>query len=182
MGTTEGNEHFYIAILSEGHRIKLPEFTSKNNELNEFLVKDALEYQKLHLGITYLLVDKTNEGILSYITLSMGALKLPEKKAEFLFMGKRLQEYPKDFPNQFPALLVGKLATDETAEGKGCASILLKYAASIGLQERERVGCAFLVAHAKGKDEVVNWYKKRGFKTYILNTAGRETVPMYFEL
>jgi len=79
-------EPFYLTVLFEGHRTKLTDFKSKNNELNEFLVRDALEYQKLHLGITYLLIGKTNERILSYITLSMGALKLPEKKAEFLFI------------------------------------------------------------------------------------------------
>lgn len=111
------------------------------------------------------------------------ALSLQRLTKFFNFvMGKKLHDYPKDFPSQFPALLIGKLATDESAEGRGCASILLKYAASIALQEREKVGRAFLVAHAKGKDEVINWYKKRGFKTYIQDIAGRETVPMYFEL
>jgi hypothetical protein len=29
-----------------------------------------------------------------------------------VFVGKKLGEYPKDFPNQFPALLLGKLAPD----------------------------------------------------------------------
>jgi len=172
----------FVSILSDEHLPLLSLFESGNGELNHFLQKDALGYQQLHVGTTYLLFRKSDGKLLAYITLSMGALKLPEKKEGFTLGGKRLDEYPKDFPNQLPALLMGKLATDRTEEGRGAASILLKHAMAIALEHRQAMGCAFLVAHAYAKPEVLGWYEGKRFKRVIQNTAGRETVPLYFEL
>ena len=28
----------------------------------------------------------------------------------------------------------------------------------------------------------IDWYKKKGFKTFILNLERRDTIPMYFKL
>ena len=112
----------------------------------------------------------------------MGALKLPEKKEDFIFVGKRLGEYPKDFPMQMPALLIGKLATDKSEEGKGAASLLLGYAISIALEQRHAVGCAFLVAHVYAMPKIVSWYEKKYFKRVFQNIEGRETVPLFLEL
>ncbi|SRR3989339_234490 len=113
------------------------------------------------------------------MTLATGALKVPDK-LEFEFRGKKLREYPKDFPNQFPALLVGKLATDKNEEGNGGAGLLLDYAVKLALEIRGKVGCIYLVADSY--KESMNWYKKKGFRTYIKDTSQRTTIPMYLEL
>lgn len=153
-------------------------FESDRKELNEFLARDSLEYQKLNLGITYLLFNGRDK-LVSYVTLGMGALRIPDREI-FVFKGRRLADYPKDFPSQFPGLLVGKLATDRLEERKGGAGILLDFAVKVALEAREKIGCAYLLAHAYL--ESTAWYGKKGFKTYVENAAGRETIPMYFEL
>ncbi|VVC01953.1 Uncharacterised protein [uncultured archaeon] len=170
-----------IARLKLEHANLLGAFSSRDGELNEFLQKDALEYQKLHLGVTYLLLDRTCSRVISYITLSMGSLKVPDHK-EFVLRGRKLADYPKDFPMQFPALLIGRLATDRKEEGRGGAHILLDLAVEMALKTREDMGCGFLLAHAVADERVVGWYKKSGFKAFVDSVAGRETVPMYFEL
>ncbi len=174
-------EDVYVSPLKAEHAPLLPKFKSKNDGMNEFLQKDALEYQKLDLGATYLLLDKKGERIISYITMSMGALKIPERKEEFVFRGRRLGEYPKSFPQQFPSLLIGKLATDENEIGKGGAGILLELAAKTALDARKSMGCAFMVTHALAQEDVVGWYTHQGFKTHMSKISG-ETVPMYLEL
>ena len=118
-------EDVYITILKEQSQIY--EFNSSNEDLNEFLKKDAFGYQKLRLGVTYLMCNKTTDKVISYLTLAMGSLKIPYKE-EFKFRGKRLIDYTKNFSNQFPALLIGKFATEQKEEGKGCAGLLLDYA------------------------------------------------------
>lgn len=128
--------------------------------------------------MTYLLFNG-GDKLVSYITLGMGALRIPDKGV-FVFRGRRLADYPKDFPSQFPGLLIGKLATDKSEAGKGGASILLDFAVKVALEAREKIGCAYLLAHVY--PESTGWYEKRGFRTYVENAAGRETVPMYFEL
>ncbi len=177
-----GVEDAFISMLSDEHLHHLQSFSSGNFELNDFLQKDALGYQNLHLGITYLLFRKSDSKLLAYTTLSMGALKLPEKKEEFVFAGRKLGEYPKDFPNQLPALLIGKLATDKSEEGRGAASLLLDFATRIALEQRKAVGCAFLVAHVYAKPDVVGWYERKFFKRIVQKLEGRETIPLYSEL
>ena len=180
MKYTEGE--VYFSILKEVDKPVLSLFKSSDSDLNEFLDDDASEYQKLNLGITYLLLRKNDNKLLSYMTISMGALKLPEKKAEFLFRGRSLGEYSKSFPNQFPAILIGKLATDSDEEGKGCAARLIEIAVKTALEVRQRIGCSYLVAHAKNTQNVITWYETRGFRAYIFDLKGRDTIPMYLEL
>ncbi|HLD59991.1 MAG TPA: hypothetical protein VI912_03290 [Candidatus Bilamarchaeaceae archaeon] len=137
-----------------------------------------MEYQKLNLGMTYLLFNKNNEPI-SYVTLGMGALKIPNKE-QFEFRGKKLKEYPKEFPNNFPALLIGKLATNKSQENKGGAGILLDFSVKLALKVRKEMGCAYLIAHVYL--ESISWYEKKGFRTFISDTKKRDTIPMYLEL
>ncbi|MFH1095567.1 MAG: hypothetical protein V1728_05095 [Candidatus Micrarchaeota archaeon] len=179
---TNQNQDTFIQMLGDEHLARIAQFNSNNDELNDFLRKDALSYQKLHIGTTYLLLRKSDSKPLAYITLSMSALKLPEKKEEFTLAGRRLGEYPKDFPNQLPALLLGKLATDQSEEGKGAASQLLDFAVYLALAQRESIGCAFLVAHAYATPKVVGWYERKRFMRIVRDIEGRETVPLYLEL
>ena len=79
-------------------------------------------------------------------------------------------------------MLIGKLATEKDEEGKNAATILLKHAIRLALDQRAAIGCAFLIAHAYARPEVVAWYERKFFKRIVKDTAGRETVPMYFEL
>lgn len=170
-----------IGPLKEEHSVLLPGFECRDDDLNEFLRKDALEYQKLHLGVTYLLMDQSKQRIISYMTLSMGSLKIHDEK-EFVLRGRRLADYPKDFPMQFPALLLGRLATNHNEEGRGGAHFLLDFAVRMALDEREKMGCGFLLAHAVSDEKVVKWYANAGFKTFVEGLEGRRTIPMYFEL
>ncbi len=169
-----------IGLRAE-HAPLLGHFDSRDVDLNDFLKKDAFEFRNLHLGVTYLLLDRARRKIISYITLSMGSLKIPDQK-EFVLHGRKLADYPKDFPMQFPALLIGRVATTQDEEGRGGAHFLVEFAVSMALELRERLGCGFLLAHAISDARVVDWYKQIGFKTFVDDIAGRETVPMYLEM
>ncbi len=171
----------FISILKDEHQPIFASFHSRDDDLNDFLKKDALEYQKLHLGVTYLLLSRKTKLILSYITLSMGSLKVPDQ-TDFVLRGRRLADYPKDFPMQFPALLVGRLATDQEEEGRGGAHFLVDFALNMALEARQKMGCGFLLAHAVADEHVVGWYKRAGFKTFAGSITGHETVPMYLEM
>ncbi|MFA5077786.1 MAG: hypothetical protein WC488_05165 [Candidatus Micrarchaeia archaeon] len=167
--------------MKEEHAASIANFSCDDEELNEYLKKDALAYQKLHLGVTYILFTKAANKPISYMTLAMGSLKIPDK-CEFTLRGKKLGDYAKMFPQQFPALLIGKLATDRNEEGKGAASLLLDYAAKIAIAARQQFGCSHLIAHAKATQKIVDWYKRRGLVTYVEDLTKRDSIPMYFEL
>ncbi|MFH0927002.1 MAG: hypothetical protein V1822_00290 [Candidatus Micrarchaeota archaeon] len=150
--------------------------------MNDFLLKDSLGYQNLHFGTTYLLFSKPTGVLLAYITLSMGAVRLGGDWQDFVSGGRRLSEYPKNFPNQFPALLIGRLATNKGEEGKGAASLLVEYALKIALEERGKIGCVCIAAHAYKEKKVTDWYLRKSFKFCSSAKKGSENVPMYLEL
>jgi GNAT superfamily N-acetyltransferase len=112
----------------------------------------------------------------------MSSLKLPENTSGIKLRGKELGDYPKEFPNQFPVLLIARLAADERSQGRGAASFLLEFAVQIALSERDKIGCAYLLTHAYAKPGVIDWYADRGFRSWIKAPHRGETVPMYLEI
>ncbi len=171
----------YTSILRPEHAPLLHSFESNSPELNDYLKTDALGYQNLHLGVTYLLFSKAGGHVISYLTVANGSLRISDSK-EFVLRGRRLGDYPKDFPRQFPALLICKLATDKKEEGCGGAGLLLEYAVSIAMKNRQTAGCSHLIAHAKASAGVIDWYEHKGFRTDYSDFVGMETVPLYLEL
>ncbi len=173
------NENTYRSVLCVEYSGIIANFESKGADQNEFLINDALEYAKLNLGITHLLFEKGTDKLLSFITLGMGTLKIPDE-IDWELKGKRLKEYPKVFPNQFPALKIGQLATQKEEENRGVASLLISFAIRLALAYQKEVGCKYIVLDADPRQ--VKVYEKRGFKTWIRDFGGRETIPMYLEL
>ena len=169
----------YVSKLEEKHKSILVQFTSSEEDQNNFLHNDALEYTKLNLGVTYLLFRQADDKLIAFTTLGTGAIRIPDK-LEWELHGKKLKDYPKMFPNQFPALKIGQIATITEEEGKGAGTLLLHFASKLATELKSRVGCTYLVLDARSKR--IDWYKKRGFKTWITNISGMETVPMYTEI
>jgi len=112
----------------------------------------------------------------------MGTVRMGDGREDFHAGGRRLSEYPKNFPNQFPALLIGRLATDKSEEGRGAAGLLVEYALKLALEERGKIGCVCLAAHAYNEEKVIEWYLKKRFRLCPDTRKGLDTVPMYFEL
>ena len=73
------NENTYRSVLCVEYSGIIANFESKGADQNEFLINDALEYAKLNLGITHLLFEKGTDKLLSFITLGMGTLKIPDE-------------------------------------------------------------------------------------------------------
>ena len=57
----------YISILKKENAALITNFCCDDEELNEYLKQDALEYQRLHLGVTYVLFTKAANKPISYI-------------------------------------------------------------------------------------------------------------------
>ncbi len=167
-----------MEILDEKHRGIITKFKSIDDELNEFLNTDAFHYMGLKLGITYLLIDKATGELISYSALSTGAVRIDD---EVVFQGLKRKDYPKDLPNQFPALLIGRLATDKTKEGNGGGSLLLKHAIKNALDLTLKLGCTHLAVHSNRRPETVKWYSSRGFICADPNSK-KETLTFFFEL
>ncbi len=120
--------------------------------LNEFIHKEALKYQQEGMGVTYLFYRGTK--IVGYITIAMSAIKTKETDLQ-------VEGYEKV---TYPAILLGRLAVDNTERGKGIGKYLIKYCVDFAfLKAKKEIGCRFVVLVTKGERRI-KFYEKNHFE------------------
>jgi len=151
-------------------------FDCEDDDLNEFIIKDALITQKIHLARIYLLLYK-EEQVLGFFSLSNDSIKLkPDEKygTPKLENKKRLREVP--------SVKIGRLAVDKKFKGNGLGEKLLKIAIAFARKGHKLFGCRFITMDSY--HSAVGFYEKYGFvknehKTY---TKKDDYVSMRFDL
>src|SRR5262249_41034818 len=121
--------------------------------LDAFLHNFVSQYEKRRLGKTYVAVARGDKRIVGYYTLASGAIAfahLPAKAA------KKLPRHP------VPVALLARLASDESAKGKGLGKMLLVDALTRCLALSEQLGIHAVEVDAID-DEARAFYEKFGF-------------------
>lgn len=133
-------------------------FDCGREELNGFFARYAYANDRRGIGRTFVLRAGEGEGlppVVGFYTLSMAVLegeKLPRKLRE------RLPRYP------LPVALVGRLAVDVRAKGRGFGDALLADALARAAGVAESIGCFGVIVDAKDEG-VVAFYQRAGFAT-----------------
>ena len=139
---------YKIELLSEQH--DTDRFDSGAESKDQFLRKFALQNSKGGLGRTYVAVQPDSNRVFGYYTISSSYVK-------FQSLPKRhLPRYP------IPSILIGKLAIDRSAQGKGLGTALLFDALKRSARVADEIG-VFLV-EVKALDETAKrFYLKNEF-------------------
>jgi len=137
-------------VLSASNLRRCQGFCCGNDEwdtdLNDFLQNDALPQGEQRLNTTY--VFSVQGKPVAYVALAAGQAK----KAD---TGK--SDYP-----WAPALLIGKLAVDETCQGQRVGAQILGWIRN--LARNLPIGCRFLVIHVDlSNSEALRFYEREGF-------------------
>lgn len=155
-------EWFEIQKLSIEH--DLTQFNCGNSkedqELNSFLKEDALQQQNEGDNVTYVAVLKNTKKVIGYVTTLTDRLLVSAKEKKDM---KITAEY-----YNFPAIKIGRLATDKNYTGKGIATTFLEGIKGLALKTAETTGCRFLIVDSYKKS--IEIYLKNGFiKNQIQN-------------
>jgi len=149
-------------------------FRSGNIELDRFFQRYAGQNQfRHHIGTTYVAVDE--ETILGFATVAPSEIAgddVPETSR------KRLPRYP------LPVLRLARLATQESARGRGIGAALLRAVFTLAHKTAGDLGCVGVVVDAK--PDALAFYEKLGFLP-LESSAGQlgdrpEPLPMFLEL
>ncbi len=164
----------YIDILTDEPNSLLKTFKSKDTYLNQFLVRRAKHHQEELLATTYLLFyenDDIEDELVGYYTLSCSSVTATEYVKSNFHRNKQYEDYP--------AILIGRLAISKKYENKGFGSFLLD---SIKRKAIDNQGFAgrFLILDAK--KEAVDFYKKNHFDFWTKEDQNEDTRLMYFDL
>jgi GNAT superfamily N-acetyltransferase len=121
--------------------------------LDAFLLTLASQYEKRKLGRTYVAVRPEENRVLGYYTLASGSLpfeNLPKK------LTKKLPKHP------VPVVLLGRLAVDQSMQGKGLGRALLVNALKRVLDLSRSLGI-FAVAVEAIDEQAKAFHEKFGF-------------------
>jgi GNAT superfamily N-acetyltransferase len=124
------------------------------DSLNVFLKRYALQNFKRNLGVTIVAVGENSlSKILGYHTVSMAQVSFKEIPEE---LSGGIPRYP------IPAMRIGRLAVDSSAQGMGLGGELLRDALFRALDLSKEVGtCVVLVDAIDGQAK--RFYEKYGF-------------------
>lgn len=152
------SDNYRLVNLTSGYRIHDFECSIKEYEL--FIKNDALEYQELNISRTYLLINKENADIVSYMSLVSDSIRLSDNE--------RGRTFPETILfKSFPAIKIGKLAVSKAycEIFRGIGSLMIELARGIAEEINESVACKFITVDAdvENDPELTEFYTKNSF-------------------
>lgn len=136
-------------LLTTAHRVH--EFCCGEQVLDLWLRQRALRNQVSGASRTYVVCD--DRRVLGYYALATGGLMASEATG-----GIR-----RNMPNPIPAMVLGRLAVDTSAQGRGLGADLLRDAVLRTLRVAEEVGVRVLLVHALNENAAA-FYQRYGFE------------------
>lgn len=161
MGFEQKMQAMRIVRLDDEYHFK--HFDCGDNDLNEFLLKDAKDYQRRLLAVTYLIENEVNESTKSV-------------------WRKIKRNFPRSkHRRDYPAVKIGRLAVNKSYQGLQIGTIVMNYLKNL-FKSRSRTGCAYLTVDALSK--AVGFYEKNGFDYLCDKVSGQDypTRLMYFDI
>lgn len=128
------------------------EFDSGEESLDRYLAHRALANHLADLGRCYVCIDADTNRVIGYYTLSAVAVEHAD------LAGK----VRRNAPNPVPAVLMGRLAIDTTAQGSGLGRHLVRDAILSTLAAADSIGVRMLLVHAL-HDRAAAFYESLGF-------------------
>ena len=133
-------------------------FVSGNDSLDNYIRKQASQELKKKVSTVFVLIDSPNVDIIAYYTLSSYMVDVANLNEDF---AKTVPRYP-----LLPATLLGRLAVDQTYQGKGMGELVLIDALKRVLDATSQVASLAVVVEAIDEN-AVGFYQKYGFRPFL---------------
>ncbi len=156
-------------------------FDCGDNDLNDFIVNRASEFQKHLLSVSYACAESDSGRILAYCSLANDKVAITDFKDKTEFNRFRREQ---GFPNSkrlksYPAVKLCRLGVDNTAKGRQIGTAVVDYIKSMFVIEN-KTGCRFLTVDAYL--DAVPFYVKNEFNFMNAEDSDPHTRLMYYDL
>lgn len=157
-------------------------FDCGDQDLNDFILRRAPEFQNYLLSVSYACVDVDDASkVYAYCSLANDKVAVGDFKDKTEFNRFRKKQ---GFPNEkclksYSAVKLCRLGVDESAKGHQIGTTVLDYIKSMFVFEN-KTGCRFLTVDAYLK--AVPFYEKNGFRFMNAEDDDPHTRQMYFDL
>ncbi len=150
--TDKKNDQYQIEGLEKKHN--KDDFKCGVDALDHYLKTQAGQDIKKNVTVTHVLTTKNSNRILGYYTLSSIGIFPGELPDNII---KKLPRYP-----VLPDVLIGRLAVDESFQGKKMGLYLLMDALKRSLTVSNQIGIVAVIVDAKN-ELAIAFYKQYGF-------------------
>jgi GNAT superfamily N-acetyltransferase len=133
-----------------GERHELSEFNSAVPELDDWLRRRASANQASNASRTFVVCEANR--VIAYYALASGAVKPPEAPGRFR----------RNMPDPIPVAVLGRLAVDQTYQGRGLGKALVRDAGLRLLNAADILGIRGVLVHAISEDARA-FYEAVGF-------------------
>ncbi len=145
--------NYKIEVFSENHIAE--KFSCGDENLDVFLKKNALHYQRKNIAKTYVIIEDNSDNIQINHKLILGFYTLSVTSVLPAEVGMRWPKHP------VPVALLARLARDLTQKKRGLGEILFADAAMRVVEVSKITGCHALVTDAKNS-AAADFYKRFG--------------------
>ena len=138
---------------------KLSNFSSKNNDVADFIKNKAIDFEKRDMSRTYLILDPATEEIVGYFSLSLKVLNFSDEVSNTV--KKRIHGMKSDAPF-VPVILIGQLSKNFSYSGTVKGKDILDYAMDIVNKIHDMIGCRVCIVETlsnKENQKVVDFYE-----------------------
>jgi ribosomal protein S18 acetylase RimI-like enzyme len=156
--TANGDRHFCFELLTSDDPVN--RFDCIIGEYNDYLTREALRSQNDHIALTWLMRDRSDNGVAGYMSLIADAIKLSVSEKELHHL---------DYPfKTVPAMKIAKLAVSAIYQEryKGLGSFMITSALAVARTcNKTLFACRFLTVDAdvEHNRSVLDFYRKNGF-------------------
>jgi GNAT superfamily N-acetyltransferase len=158
---------YRFELFGKQHKPLRASFSCGEEALEAYLKTRARKEMDNSIAVVYVLRDAVEDRIAGYYTLSSLSIELPEE------MRKDLAKYP-----EYPATLIGRLAVDESYQGRGLGKRILFDALGRALAGSRAVASYAVITDAKN-EQAQAFYSRYGFSPLPAASGGRRLIlPM----
>lgn len=175
------SDRFYIRRLDETEYVNV--FDCGDNDLNDFIINEAVPFRKALLAVTYVLAERENpDNVIAFCSLANDRVSLSDFETKTDFNRFRRE---KKFPQSkrlksYPAVKLCRLAVDKTAKGLSAGSLLIDFIKTYFISDN-KTGCRFVTVDAYLA--AIPFYQKHGFTQLNTDDEGSSfTRLLYFDL
>lgn len=166
--------------------IDLSTFDCGDQDINEFLKDDALNYQKDRMANTYLFIDDDSNEIVAFFSISNDCLNdLGEDSG---YTNKIWNKFHRkaEIPNKkrirsYPAIKIGRLGVCKKLQGNGLAYELMDFIKGYSVLNL-KPACRLLLVDAYNKEKQIKFYSRNGFLFLLDSDEHDEKRIMYYNL
>ena len=153
-------------------------FDCGDKDLNEFLLSDAMAYQKGLIAVTYLV--RINDETVGYFSLTNDKISVKESSKSVWRRIKSNFHHSKH-RGDYPAVKIGRLAVGQKYQGYDIGTKLLDFI-KYSFIHRNRTGCAFITVDALRT--ALPFYAKNNFRILDASQLATDSriIQMYYNL